>query len=325
MDRTSICPSESVDRASETKLCESWTEVLTQFMFEHFQEFANNKGKCENGSQVERLVRKWAYVVRLADWCYHEGILSRCRYMHWVLNLFQVSLKEPINSSSWSAELLLPLIANVFPDLCRLRTEIPELIRVCVSRYMKELMQMPSSMSVQGSSAAGMMQTPTTALLANLRKLVQSLLVIYPEAFVSLSMEVQAAWRLIETETNLRDMNTLKAALRQDVYSAVPNHWLHHAMPWVECERRVKHLINEAGPVSKILYMCSFCCCAERYSRFFCCLSVMKCFVGVSENLFVAITLLAFGMSCLRSSHLGHSHVYTFKAHWTYTRHVCLA
>jgi hypothetical protein len=262
MDRTSVCPTESVDRASESKLCESWTDVLTGFMQEHFVEFASNKGKCENGSQVERLVRKWAYVVRLADWCYHEGILSRCRYMHWVLNAFQSTVKDPTSPSSWSAELMLPLIANIFPDLCRLRTDIPELIRVCVSRYMRELMQMPNSISVQGSSAAGMMQAPTTALLANLRKLVQSLLVIYPEAFVSLSMEVQAAWRLIETETNLRDMNTLKAALRQDVYSAVPNHWLHHAMPWVECERRVKHLINEAGPVSMFEFLFNLPSCA---------------------------------------------------------------
>jgi hypothetical protein len=172
--------------------------------------------------------------------------------MQWVLNAFQSTVKDPSSPSSWSAELMLPLIANIFPDLCRLRTEIPELIRVCVSRYMKELMQMPNSTSAQIGAAASM-QGPTNALLGNLRKLVQSLLVIYPEAYVSLSVEVQAAWRLIETETNLRDMSTLKAALRQDIYSAVPSHWLHQAMPWVECERRVKHLMDEAGPVSTIV------------------------------------------------------------------------
>lgn len=256
MDRTSVCPTETVDRQVENKLCDAWTDVLTQFMEEHFIEFSNNKGKCENGGQVERLVRKWAYVVRLADWCYHDGILSRYKYMLWVLNVFQGTVKDPQHQASWSAELMLPLIANVFPDLCKLRTEIPELIRVCVSRYMHELLSMqavsktPPSPGSNGGSALTGMLPPVNALLSNLRKLVQSLLVMYPEAYVSLYPEVQFAWRLIDTETSMRDISSLKLALRNDAASQVPCLWLHHAMPWVLCERKAKALTDESGAVS---------------------------------------------------------------------------
>eukprot|EP00288_Rhodomonas_lens_P015257 CAMPEP_0177695062 /NCGR_PEP_ID=MMETSP0484_2-20121128/3261_1 /TAXON_ID=354590 /ORGANISM="Rhodomonas lens, Strain RHODO" /LENGTH=356 /DNA_ID=CAMNT_0019205971 /DNA_START=386 /DNA_END=1452 /DNA_ORIENTATION=- len=140
-------PSDAVDRQVEQKLAENWTEVMTSFMEEHFLSFAQHKGKCDSGSQVEKLVRKWAYLVRFADWCYHEGMLSRSKYMVWVLQAFQGTVKDPQHQASWSAELMLPLIVNLFPDLCRLRTELPDLIRVCVNRYMMECMALHATPS----------------------------------------------------------------------------------------------------------------------------------------------------------------------------------
>jgi len=66
--------SEALDRRTD-----DFTNELTKYLQEHFLEFARSKAVCEQGKIVEELVRKWAYMVRFADWSYHEGV------MHFVL------------------------------------------------------------------------------------------------------------------------------------------------------------------------------------------------------------------------------------------------
>jgi hypothetical protein len=61
------------------ELAEKFTDALTAFMEEHFRTFAKSKGQCDSGSQVEKLVRNWAYMVRFADWCFHDGPLLPAR------------------------------------------------------------------------------------------------------------------------------------------------------------------------------------------------------------------------------------------------------
>jgi hypothetical protein len=41
--------------------------------------------------------------------------------------------------TAWSVqELMLPLMLNILPDLSRLGDEVPQLISVCIERYMRE-------------------------------------------------------------------------------------------------------------------------------------------------------------------------------------------
>jgi len=67
--------SEALDRRTD-----DFTNELTKYLQEHFLEFARSKAACEQGKIVEELVRKWAYLVRFADWSYHEGVLHFVRF-----------------------------------------------------------------------------------------------------------------------------------------------------------------------------------------------------------------------------------------------------
>ena len=246
--------------------------------------------------------------------------------MLWVLSIFLNAVRDSAHEAAWSVELMVPLIANLFPDLCRLRSELPELISVCVNRYMEESIAaprlsvpkeampppaphndtsvlasfppaapsaMPGAMPARmGAGAAGEVASAPAAaippvpnvpvsgnnvapvaasaqrgmgpgaaaglggasgssgpmvvatqatppLLASLRKLVQSVLSMCPEAFVWLSPGVQAAWRLIESECNISDPAALRAALRADALAAPPPppSWLGVSAAWVHCAR----------------------------------------------------------------------------------------
>ena len=262
MDRSSVCPTGIADREVEAKLCNGWTEVLTAFMEEHLKDFASSKGRCDSGSKVEGLVRKWGYVVRLADWCYHDGILTRHMYNHWVLSYFQSRVEDVNNASSWSVEMMMPLISNIFPEICRLRTDVPELVRVCVTRVMREVLSgiwSVGSHSTSGESTplgqapttGSNAQAPTIALISYLQKLVQSLLIICPEAFLSLTPDVQAAWRLIETDTIKRDLKSIRSFLRCESSVHLPSLWLSTTMPWSELDKKGSNAAEQNGLIER--------------------------------------------------------------------------
>lgn len=67
--------SEALDKRTD-----DFTIELTKYLHEHFLEFARKRGCCEQGKVVEQLVRKWAYMVRFADWSYHEGVCVFVRF-----------------------------------------------------------------------------------------------------------------------------------------------------------------------------------------------------------------------------------------------------
>ena len=107
------------------KRTQDFTIELKNYLHEHFVEFASKKGLLTEPAAVEQLVRKWAYMVRFADWCYHEGVINHSMFCNWVVGMVKEHMQEPEADASFSAnwnvmEMMLPLIINILPDLCRL-------------------------------------------------------------------------------------------------------------------------------------------------------------------------------------------------------------
>jgi hypothetical protein len=159
---------------------------------------------------------------------------------------------------------------NIFPDLCCLSDEIglQELMIVCIQRYMRECVMLKPARTDQGFSTPGATQhaqqqslggahahvqqagmvgalggiagagglpESTVNVLFNVKKLVKSLLLLCPEAYLALAPEIQAAWRLIESESSVRaiDADALKSVLRKAGTNAIvgaPN--MQVLMPW---------------------------------------------------------------------------------------------
>ena len=70
---------------AQEKRTNEFTAELKSYLHDHFVEFASKKGCLTEPAAVEHLVRKWAYMVRFADWCYHEGVINRSIYCNWVV------------------------------------------------------------------------------------------------------------------------------------------------------------------------------------------------------------------------------------------------
>ena len=135
-------------------------------------------------------------------------------------------MSPPETEAAWMVmELMMPLILNILPDLCRLGEDMPQLISVCIQRYMRECVVLRSSSrgsvldqhvpaslqqgevgGVSGGAAGGVPQA-TVNVLSNVKKLIKSLLLLNPEAYLWLSPEVQTAWRLIEHEPSVREID----------------------------------------------------------------------------------------------------------------------
>ncbi len=47
-------------------------------------------------------MRKWAYLVRFADWSYHEGVLNRCMYCKWVVDTVKGHMNEPDTGTNFT-------------------------------------------------------------------------------------------------------------------------------------------------------------------------------------------------------------------------------
>jgi len=250
------------------KRTQDFTIELKNYLHEHFVEFASKKGLLTEPAAVEQLVRKWAYMVRFADWCYHEGVINRSMFCNWVVGMVKEHMQEPEADASFSAnwnvmEMMLPLIINILPDLCRLSDEIllPQLITVCIQRYMRECVMLKPTRPDQASAPAGAAQQSqqnlggapwqvqagmagsaggvsgaeasligesTVNVLCNVKKLVKSLLLLCPEAYLALAPEMQTAWRLIESEPGVREIDAaaLKSIVRKaggDAMTALPS------------------------------------------------------------------------------------------------------
>ena len=161
-------------------------------------------------------------------------------------------------SANWNVmELMLPLIINILPDLCRLSDEIRlhELITVCIQRYMRECVMLKPSRSDQavgGIAGASGLPESTFHVLCNVKKLVKSLLLLCPEAYLALARETQTAWRLIESESSVRaiDADALKSVLRKAGTNAIvgaPN--MQVPMPWSQ---------DSATSASRLVQECEF-------------------------------------------------------------------
>jgi len=195
-------------------------------------------------------------------------------------------------SANWNVmELMLPLIINILPDLCRVSDEIRlhELITVCIQRYMRECVMLKPARSDQGFSTPGATQhaqqqnlggahahmqqagmvgglggiagaggLPESSfhVLCNVKKLVKSLLLLCPEAYLALAPETQTAWRLIESESSVRaiDADALKSVLRKAGTNAIagaPN--MQVLMPWSQDSAH-----NSATSVARLAQECEF-------------------------------------------------------------------
>ena len=97
------------NRETLQRRSKDFTEELTNYLQDHFLTFARSKGACEDGRCVEQLVRKWAYLVRFADWSLHEGVINRTIYAKWLIDTVKTHTKDPESEAAWSVmELMLP-------------------------------------------------------------------------------------------------------------------------------------------------------------------------------------------------------------------------
>lgn len=102
--------------------------------------------------------------------------------------------------------------------------------------------------SGDGESAPQKRESNTSAL-SNVKRLVQSLLVLSPEAYLALSPEVQMAWQLMENEHSVRDIDavTLKSVLHNDVDMSESSTLMTVTRPWADDLRKTSRLAEECA------------------------------------------------------------------------------
>jgi len=206
-------------------------------------------------------------------------------YCKWVVETVKVHMKEPEArqepDAAWCVmELMLPLILNVFPDLCRLDDQLLQLVSVCIQRYMRDCVvlkpresrfdqtlasvttlqqqQQNAGRGVRGTAVAAgasaeggvgvaqMAGQSRVNVLSIVKKLIKALLLLSPETYLALSPELQTAWCLIETEPNVReiDVAALKSVLRKEPADA-RDLSMSVAMPWADDLRKATKLAEE--------------------------------------------------------------------------------
>ena len=158
-----------------------------------------------------------------------------------------------------------------------------QLVTACIHRYMRECVVLkpgrdarsdpmdaeaqqvasdqgeragqPGAQNLYGGSPSGaagsasQKREPDAIALSNVRKLVQSLLVLSPETYLALSPEVQMAWRLMENEPVVRDIDaaTLKSVLHTDADVSESSPMMAVTQPWADDLRKTAKLADECA------------------------------------------------------------------------------
>jgi len=285
------------------KRTDEFTHELTKYLLDHFENFAQKKGKCAQPEAVESLVKRWAYLERFVDWCYHEGVLNKALYCKWVVETLCVHIGEQTAAAWCAIELMFPLILNTLPDLCRFcdgTGEVPLLITACIHRYMRECVVLRPGRDARGGNdpmdlaggqpqdhlggagpqgggvgagagggvaaaggirggsvvgAVGQKGEVSANVLDNVKKLVKTLVLLSPEAYLALEPEVRMAWHMIEREPCVRDIDVvaLKSMLYDDLDLSESSTMLAVSMPWAD-DLRSTGKLGEDVAADKLMF-----------------------------------------------------------------------